>query len=31
MAKGSYVYTVVAIDLAGRTVAAPGANTLIVK
>jgi len=31
MAKGRYVYTVVAIDLAGRTVAAPGANTLTVK
>ena len=31
VAKGRYVYTVVAIDLAGRTVAAPGANTLTVK
>jgi len=31
MAKGHYIYKVIAIDLAGRTVAAPGANTLTVK
>ena len=31
MAKGRYVYTVVAVDLAGRSVVAPGANTLTVK
>ena len=31
MAKGHYVYKVVAIDLAGHTVAAPGTNTLTVK
>ena len=31
MAKGHYIYKVIAIDLAGRTVAAPGANTFTVK